>query len=114
MDSEVQRSDSTCTCAADLQGKVLEISAGTGRNIPYYPYENITSLTLSDLSKPMLERSETKYFDELGMINKHQETKISFQCSDAHCMSMAPTSPPVQTRSVHRRVSLNGQDTVAL
>ncbi len=47
------------------QGDVLEISAGTGRNLPYYRYGDITSLTLADVSEPMLKRAEQKYFDVL-------------------------------------------------
>jgi ubiquinone/menaquinone biosynthesis C-methylase UbiE len=47
------------------QGDVLEISAGTGRNLPYYRYGDIASLTLADISEPMLKRAEHKYFDEL-------------------------------------------------
>eukprot|EP00967_Tisochrysis_lutea_P015848 scaffold17855_cov23-Tisochrysis_lutea.AAC.1 len=47
------------------QGKVLEISAGTGRSLPHYTYENVSSLTVTDLSKRMLEQAETKFFDEL-------------------------------------------------
>eukprot|EP00128_Syssomonas_multiformis_P005402 Colp12_sorted_trinity150504_noHs@366 len=40
------------------EGSVLEVAAGTGRNIKYYP-ENVT-LTLSDVSKPMLEKAAMK------------------------------------------------------
>ena len=53
-----------CYCLL-LQGRVLEMSAGTGRNLPYYKFDQITSLTLSDVSWEMLQRAEDKYFDDL-------------------------------------------------
>ena len=48
-----------CVCLR-AQGDVLEISAGTGRNLPYYPMNNIRSLTLCDISRPMLDKAEDK------------------------------------------------------
>ena len=36
------------------QGDVLEVSAGTGRNFPYYRLKQLSSLTLTDTSKYML------------------------------------------------------------
>ena len=48
-----------------MQGNVLEISAGTGRSLPHYTYENVSSLTVTDLSKHMLEQAENKYYDKL-------------------------------------------------
>lgn len=48
---------------ADLQGNVLEVSAGTGRNLPYYKYDNLKSLTLTDSSKYMLWHASQKYRD---------------------------------------------------
>jgi hypothetical protein len=38
------------------QGAVLELSAGTGRNLAHYPLSQISSLTLTDLSQPMLKQ----------------------------------------------------------
>lgn len=37
-----------------LQGDVLEISAGTGRNLGYYKWKALKSLTLTDTSRHML------------------------------------------------------------
>uniref|UniRef100_A0A061SI55 Methyltransferase OMS1, mitochondrial n=1 Tax=Tetraselmis sp. GSL018 TaxID=582737 RepID=A0A061SI55_9CHLO len=42
------------------KGSVLEVSAGTGRNLAYYPYHQMTTLTLSDASSPMLEIARDK------------------------------------------------------
>lgn len=39
-----------------MQGDVLEVSAGTGRNFPYVPYTKIKSLTVADVSQEMLRR----------------------------------------------------------
>ena len=36
------------------QGDVLEVSAGTGRNLPFYTPKQLSSLTLTDSSKSML------------------------------------------------------------
>ncbi len=35
---------------AGVEGRVLEIGAGTGSNFPHYPYRRMTSLTVTDLS----------------------------------------------------------------
>lgn len=41
-------------------GDVLELAAGTGRNLPMYPPGAVRSLTLVDLSLPMLQLAEAK------------------------------------------------------
>ena len=40
------------------KGKVLEVAAGTGRNLPYYPRE--CAITAVDLSQAMLQRAGTR------------------------------------------------------
>lgn len=42
------------------QGDVLELSAGTGRNMPYWPWDRITSLTVTDASRHMLYHAREK------------------------------------------------------
>jgi methyltransferase OMS1 len=42
------------------QGDTLEVSAGTGRNLKYYNYQNLSSLTLTDSSVNMLEEAYEK------------------------------------------------------
>ncbi len=50
-----------CVCVwVCVQGNVLEISAGTGRNFPYYHYPDIDRLTITDVSRPMLTEAEKK------------------------------------------------------
>lgn len=51
------------------------MAAGTGRNLPYYRYGDISSLTLADISPPMLEVAQAKYFDELA---------INFRCGKTY------------------------------
>lgn len=43
-----------------LQGDVLEVSAGTGRNLPYYS-KAATSITMTDTSKNMLWHARQKH-----------------------------------------------------
>ncbi|KAG1654359.1 hypothetical protein FOA52_011293 [Chlamydomonas sp. UWO 241] len=69
------------------KGDVLEISAGTGRNLPYYTLGQVRSLTLADLSMPMLEVAEDKFYDELKLGEKHPGTRVSFCIADGHCMA---------------------------
>mmetsp|Transcript_7218 Transcript_7218/g.19357 ORF Transcript_7218/g.19357 Transcript_7218/m.19357 type:complete len:360 (+) Transcript_7218:98-1177(+) len=79
------------------KGKVLEISAGTGRSLPHYTYENVSSLTVTDLSKRMLEQAETKFFDELRLGYKHPDTLINFAVCDAHCIALdSPQEQQIQ------------------
>lgn len=46
--------------ARKAHGDVLEASAGTGRNLQYYPLKNCRSLTLVDKSRPMVEQAKQK------------------------------------------------------
>lgn len=43
-----------------FQGDVLELSAGTGRNMPYWPWDRITSLTVTDGSRHMMYHARKK------------------------------------------------------
>lgn len=53
-------------------GNVLEVSAGTGRNIPYYPSTKyITSLTFMDASYPMLKQCVKKFDQYADRFLKH-------------------------------------------
>ena len=45
---------------AQAHGQVLEVAAGTGRNFEYYPWNKCRSLTVLDLSQPMLEEAKKK------------------------------------------------------
>lgn len=44
-----------------IEGDVLEVSCGTGRNIPYLNLESIDSITFTDSSKKMVEETEKKF-----------------------------------------------------
>ena len=43
------------------KGDVVEVSAGTGRNLPYYSPTTVKSLTMTDTSREMLLRAHEKY-----------------------------------------------------
>ena len=42
------------------QGDVLEVSAGTGRNVPYYRAPQVASVLMTDASRPMLLQAAEK------------------------------------------------------
>ena len=42
---------------------LLGMNTGTGRNLPHYSLEKLRSLTLCDLSEPMLQLAEDKFHD---------------------------------------------------
>ncbi len=69
-----------------MQGDVLEVSAGTGRNLPYYKYEQLKSLTLTDSSKYMLWHASQKYRDKQAAAKK-SSLPVSFFLSDAENLS---------------------------
>ena len=64
-----------------IQGDVLEVSAGTGRNLPYYRYDQLSSLTLTDSSKHMLWHANKK-FQEISA-PRAASLPVSFFLSDA-------------------------------
>ncbi|KAF8420657.1 S-adenosyl-L-methionine-dependent methyltransferase [Tirmania nivea] len=47
--------------ARKLEGHVLEVSAGTGRNIKYYPVNHCGSITLVDSSSSMLDQARKNF-----------------------------------------------------
>lgn len=64
-----------------VQGDVLEVSAGTGRNLPYYPLDRLRSLTLTDTSRPMLVNAA----DKLREMTRGEAppTRVRFELADA-------------------------------
>ncbi len=51
---------------AGSRGDVLEVGAGTGANIPFYP-DAVTSLTLTEPEQPMLRRLERRLGEDAGV-----------------------------------------------
>ncbi|GBF92403.1 S-adenosyl-L-methionine-dependent methyltransferase [Raphidocelis subcapitata] len=80
-----------------VKGDVLEISAGTGRNLPHYPWGKIRSLTLADVSAPMLAVAESKYFEDLQINLKHPDHgRARFVLADAERMVAPEGEAPVE------------------
>lgn len=52
------------------RGDVLELSVGTGRNMEYYPLKQCTSVTMVDLSGPMLEVARQKWKERYKMYTR--------------------------------------------
>ncbi|KAK3264147.1 hypothetical protein CYMTET_27094 [Cymbomonas tetramitiformis] len=90
-----------------VKGDVLEVSAGTGRNLPYYPLQNqtVSSLTLTDKSIPMLKEAQQKL---IKLYSDMDVSKVIFQCTDAEgmCRSHDHTTYPSQKR-IPKQVSEN-------
>jgi methyltransferase OMS1 len=64
------------------KGKVLELGCGTGRNLKYYNFSNITSLTLIDSVREMLEVAKTKL-----PTASEDKSKCELQVMNAHEIS---------------------------
>ena len=63
------------------RGDVLEVSAGTGRNLNYYGLPQngkLTSLTLTDASREMLLRAYEKYDTKFGSGNGFSSIPVNF------------------------------------
>ncbi|KAH8146471.1 uncharacterized protein LAJ45_09417 [Morchella importuna] len=67
------------------QGDVLEVSAGTGRNIDYYPVKKCSSVTMVDTSASMLNEARKKFHKKYPKYKK-----ASFIVQDA----AEPIPPP--------------------
>jgi len=66
------------------KGTVLEVGAGTGRNIEYYPKKGVDRVVLSDVSDQMLLRAKTK----LHQINDEKNRK-RFATMEADAANLA-------------------------
>ncbi|GAB4817849.1 hypothetical protein N2152v2_004895 [Parachlorella kessleri] len=64
------------------EGDVLEVSAGTGRNLPYYNFGKLSSLTLTDTSRQMLLNARDKF--EALQPHLPAETVVRFSLGDGH------------------------------
>ncbi|KAJ3341628.1 Methyltransferase-like protein 7B [Gonapodya sp. JEL0774] len=56
------------------KGDTLEVSSGTGRNLPYYPRTTLRSLTVTDASVPMLRVAQSK-FTSSGAASRYTSTE---------------------------------------
>jgi methyltransferase OMS1 len=57
----------------EARGDVLEVSAGTGRNLRYYTSPDIRSVTLTDASREMLLRAHEKYSAAVAEAEKSEK-----------------------------------------
>lgn len=76
------------------QGDVLELSAGTGRNLPYFQYDSMSSLTLTDVSTSMLQQAQRKFFDDMQLQYKHLDLTCKFFLADAQHLVAEPGQQP--------------------
>ncbi|OZJ04440.1 hypothetical protein BZG36_02794 [Bifiguratus adelaidae] len=65
------------------RGDVLEVSTGTGRNLPYYRPSMITSLTLSDKSPVMLDQAKQTW---QRYAERFKEVPVLFKVMDAETL----------------------------
>ncbi len=69
-----------------MQGDVLEVSAGTGRNLSYYNSQQVNSVTMTDTSKNMLWHARQKH-------DRHSSTlPVKFCLADAQRMVSGPSA----------------------
>ena len=72
---------------------MLEVSAGTGRNLPYYPLSRLSSLTLTDASPCMLAAAYDKHRAQQRRRAADPATPpVRFLLADAQHMLAAPSS----------------------
>lgn len=84
---------SACPASRAPQGDVLEVSAGTGRNLPYYPLGRMRSLTLTDTSRPMLINAADKFAAMAENGDAPAEATVRFELADAqHLVAKAASS----------------------
>ncbi|EFN59364.1 hypothetical protein CHLNCDRAFT_137827 [Chlorella variabilis] len=81
------------------EGDVLEVSAGTGRNLPYYDLRRLRSLTLTDTSRHMLVNAADKYA-EMGASTG--SARVRFELADAQHLAATPDSSSGSSESSSR------------
>ena len=84
------------------------MSAGTGRNLPYYKYAQLNSLTLSDSSKHMLWHANDKFREKYA--SRAASLPVSFFLSDAQqLVAPQPALPASNTEAIAAVNSSTGQ-----
>jgi len=69
-----------------MQGDVLEVSAGTGRNLSYYNNQQVNSVTMTDTSKNMLWHARQKHD------RRSSTLPVKFCLADAQRMVSDPSA----------------------
>ena len=97
--------------AGQAKGDVLEVSAGTGRNLSYYyKSPNISSVTLTDASREMLLRAHEKYSEAVAKAekkeNKNGVPRTYFLLADVENLCLDTNKDSRGTNAVEQ--SLNG------
>lgn len=94
-----------------LEGNVLEVSAGTGRNLPYYNFAKLSSLTLTDTSRQMLINAQEKYKEAREGMHVPCHTRVSFCLCDGHRLvhSQEATEMP-SPKQAHTREQKDGAE----
>ncbi|KAJ3270517.1 hypothetical protein HDV01_007773 [Terramyces sp. JEL0728] len=77
--------------AEKAKGDVLEISAGTGRNLEYYNPEKIKSLTITDSSSAMLQMALVKFRKFRQQFEK-LDVKSVFKVAESECLAFKDNS----------------------
>lgn len=71
---------------AGARGRVLEIGAGTGANLPYYDWPNVESLIVSEPDHNMLQRLKTK----VEHLPEPQRAKVRLHWAPAEDLDLEP------------------------
>ena len=79
--------------SAMVKGHVLEVSCGTARNLGYYSFDKIKSLTLIDLSPQMVQEARKKW-NILNPGKAAENVPIRFLQGD--CIGEMPEPPTTQ------------------
>lgn len=84
------------------QGDVLEVSVGTGRNLPYY--DKIRSLTMIDSSKEMILQAWDKHLEDFERKRKKKSNFLPtfFALADVERLTDLSSTPPVKNQDSDR------------
>lgn len=85
--------------SARARGDVLEVSAGTARNLGYYKFDKIKSLTLIDLSPQMVEEARKKW-DILNPGEAAKHVPVRFLQGD--CVGDMPGPPATSQKDTKK------------
>lgn len=69
-----------------VEGDVLELCCGLGANLPFYKYDKLNSLTMTDVSRSMVEQAENFFYEKLNYGSKYSFVQMTFAVVDNHCL----------------------------